>query len=240
MSDDLQKSYGQQADPKESGLQAHTKIFLLHKQDKGGKNKPKTFKKALSILLAVLMLLSSLSVSTWAVVFDNSLVKGLASLYDGDEARAREALEALYEAGIIDKNGNLVALNVREDGKKVELDDVAQRIANGESVGALTINGHDATPEQLLQIKQVKSLLEIIKLMDNDVKITDEHVASLQALLEGILDGSIDLNDAIEQGEMQVKASRKAPRRASGNYSDTGSTGWPLLKRKFWGSPGMR
>ena len=181
----------------------------------------KVFKRSLSILLALLMLVSSLSVSAWAVVFDDSLVQSLAAVYDGDEARAREALEALYEAGIIDKDGNLVKLDVREDGKKVELDEVAQRIANGEAVGALTVNGHDATPEQLLQIRQVKSLLEIIKLMDKDVKITDEHVANLQALLEGILDGSIDLNEAIENGEMQVKAgSRKAPTRGSVDYSD--------------------
>ncbi len=161
------------------------------------------------------MLVSSLSVSTWAVVFDDSLIHSLSAVYDGDEARAQEELKALYEAGIIDKNGDLVALDVREDGKKVDLDEVAQRIANGETVGALTINGHPVTPEQVLQIREVKSLLEIFKLMDEDVKITDAHVENLQALLEGILDGSIDLNDAIEQGEVQVKAGTKKARRAA-------------------------
>ena len=50
----------------------------------------------------------------FAAGVDDELVASLAAIYDGDEARAREELEALYEAGIIDENGNMVSLDVRE------------------------------------------------------------------------------------------------------------------------------
>ena len=89
----------------------------------------KALKKPLSILLALLMLLSPLSVSAVAAGVKDTLVSQLASLYDGDVDRARSDLAVLYDAGIIDEDGNMVALDVREDGAPAELDDVAQRIA---------------------------------------------------------------------------------------------------------------
>ena len=140
----------------------------------------------------------------------DSLVTSLAQLYDGDETRAREELEALYDAGLIDSDGNMVPLDIREDGKSVNLEDIAQRIADGEKVGELTVNGNAVTPEKLTQLQQVNAMLEVLRLIDKDVEITDEHVANLQSLLEGIADGSIDLSDVIFRGEMQMSATRSA------------------------------
>ena len=163
-------------------------------------------KRLTSLFLALVMVFTLIPPVALAAGVNESLVSTLAALYDGDEARAREELEALYEAGIIDEDGNLVALDVREDGVSVELDALAQRIMSGETVGALTVNGNDATPKQILQIQQVKSLLEVIRLLDEDVEITDEHVANLQALLEGIADGDIDMDEAVRRGKLSLSA----------------------------------
>ena len=69
---------------------------------------------------------------------DNVVITSLADLYDGDEAKAREQLQTLYESGLVDENGQMVSLDVCENGKSVDLRTVAMRIAMGESVGTLT------------------------------------------------------------------------------------------------------
>ena len=182
----------------------------------------KALKKTLSILLALLMLLSPLSVSAVAAGVKDTLVSQLASLYDGDVDRARSDLAVLYDAGIIDEDGNMVALGVREDGAPAELDNVAQRIANGETVGELTVNGNAVSPEQIVQIQQVSSILEMLRLIDNDIEITDDHVANFKALVAGLADGSIDLDEAIDTGKLTLN---KAPRKAPGNGDDGYETG---------------
>ena len=157
---------------------------------------------------------------------DEKLVKSLAKLYDGDDDRARQELAALYQAGIIDENGNMVELDIREDGETVSLDDICTKINAGEEIGDLTINGHAATQEQLCKIQVVKNALEVAKMLAEDVEITDEHVENLESLIQGISDGSIDVEDAIKNGSISVsstksKASLKsAPLRGTGASSD--------------------
>ena len=170
----------------------------------------KRMKRLTSLFLALVMVFTMIPTSVLAVGVNDSLVSSLAEVYDGNEARAREELEALHEAGIIDSDGNMVSLDIREDGQSVELAAVAQRIADGEKVGNLTVNGHAVTEEKLTQLQQVNSLLEVLRLIDKDVEITDEHVANLQALMEGIADGSIDLSDVISRGEVQLNRTRNA------------------------------
>ncbi|MBQ6421886.1 MAG: hypothetical protein IJK02_12510, partial [Clostridia bacterium] len=182
----------------------------------------KAIRKPLSILLALLMLLSPLSVSAVAAGVKDTLVSQLASLYDGDVDRARSDLAVLYDAGIIDEDGNMVALDVREDGAPAELDDAAQRIANGETVGELTVNGNAASPEQIVQIQQVSSILEMLRLIDNDIEITDDHVANFKALVAGLADGSIDLDEAIGTGSVSVKNARRSPLRSDPAGYETG------------------
>ncbi len=164
-------------------------------------------KRLTSLFLALVMVFTLIPPVALAAGVNDSLVSSLAALYDGDEVRAREELEALYEAGIIDENGNLVELDVREDGESVELAALAQRISAGETVGAITVNGHAATPEQIVQISRVGDLLELLRALEEDVEITDEHVANLEALLAGIADGSIDLSSAIERGSLILATS---------------------------------
>ena len=180
-------------------------------------------KRMASLFLALVMIVTMLPTPALADEVSDSLVTSLAAAYDGDEARAREELEALHGAGIIDADGQMVPLDVREDGERVELDAVAQRIAGGESVGALTVNGNAAAPEQLLQIQQVKGLLDVVRLMDEDVEITDEHIANLQSLLEGIADGSIDLVSTVESGTLALNAAQYASLMSADDPSDTRS-----------------
>lgn len=158
---------------------------------------------------------------------DEKLVKSLAKLYDGDDERARQELAALYQAGIIDENGNMVELDICEDGEAVSLEDICARINAGEEIGDLTVNGHAATQEQLCKIQAVGNALEVAKMLAEDVEITDEHVENLESLIQGISDGSIDINSAIENGSVSVGSTRKmasakgAPMRAAGASADS-------------------
>lgn len=110
-------------------------------------------KQLMALFLSLVMVIGMLPTPALAAMaaagVSPTLVSSLAKAYGGDETRAREELEALYDAGIIDGDGNLVSLDVRENGEGVELGALAQRIAGGEEVGAITVNGHDATTEQI-------------------------------------------------------------------------------------------
>ena len=181
----------------------------------------KRLKQTLALFLVLLMVATSVPLSVSAKVSE-SLVEKLTSVYGGDESRARSDLALLYDAGIIDEDGNMAALDIREDGAPAELDALAERIANGESVGALSVNGSAADTEQITQIQQIDTMLEAIRLMDQDIEITDEHVANFKSLVAGLADGSIDIDEAIETGTLSLN---KAPRRAPGNNDDGYETG---------------
>ena len=171
------------------------------------KKKQNLGKKLMSSLLAMTMALEMTPCLTMAVnaAVDEKLVSALAEAYDGDEARAREELEALYQSGIIDEEGNMVPLAIQENGADVTLEDVTARISAGEEVGALTVNGHDSTEEQLMKIQQTKNTLELVKLLSQDVEVTDEHVANLESLIQGIADGSVDIDAALESGVLSME-----------------------------------
>ncbi|MBR2087028.1 MAG: hypothetical protein IJ906_07830, partial [Oscillospiraceae bacterium] len=177
------------------------------------RRKPEIGKKLMSSVIAMTMAMEfapGMALAVNAAVNEN-LVTSLAELYDGDTERARQELEALYEAGIIDETGSMVELDIREDGVPVTLEDVTAKIASGAEVGDLTVNGHASTAEQLMQISSVKNALEIAKMLAEDVEITDEHVANLESLIQGIADGSVDLDAAIESGSLSVKNMNNAP-----------------------------
>ncbi|MBQ1897664.1 MAG: hypothetical protein II163_00685, partial [Ruminococcus sp.] len=166
----------------------------------------KIIKKSVSILLAVVMVASLFTIIPFSASAggNDDLVDQLATLYDGDESRARTDLSLLYDAGVIDEDGNMVSLDIRENGESVELNDLVERIAGDKTVGALTVNGNKATTEQITKIQKVKAALEIVKALDKDTEITDEHVENLQKLLEGVVDGSIDIEKAIDSGTLRL------------------------------------
>lgn len=165
-------------------------------------------KRMTSLFLALVMAFTMLPLSALAELAaekpSDAAVSALAKLYDGDENRARSDLEALYASGLIDADGNMVALDIREDGESVELAALTERIANGDSVGAITVNGGDATPEQIVQISQVNAAIEIAQLLDEEIDVTDEHVENLESLLTGIENGDVDLESALETGSMRL------------------------------------
>ena len=76
-----------------------------------------------------------------------------------DESNAKKYLQALYEALIIDANGNFIEAYVKEADSYVSLEDVAQRIRNGDTVGKLAINGNAATPEQVAALRKMKKVM---------------------------------------------------------------------------------
>ena len=117
--------------------------------------KKNVLSRAFSLFLALLMVLGTVPVtviSAYAEAAPEMLVTSLTELYSGDETRAREDLEALSAAGLLGADGKLVALDIRENGESRELSALAERIAKGETVGEITVNGNAATPEQIVQI----------------------------------------------------------------------------------------
>ena len=162
--------------------------------------------KTLSLLLTLVMLLGMLPAAALAAEEgpSDAAISALTELYSGDENRARSDLEAMYASGLIDESGSMVALDIREGGESVELAALTQRIAAGEDVGAITVNGNAATTEQIMQISQVSAALEIAQLLDEEIDVTDEHVANLESLLTGLADGSADLDSALRSGELSL------------------------------------
>ena len=165
----------------------------------------KTMKQIVSLLLVSVMVFAMLPLSALAALSpSDAAVAVLTQMYDGDEKRARSDLEALYASGLVDADGKMVELDVKEDGKSVDLSDLANRINNGEKTGDITVNGSASSAEQITQLSQMETALEIASLLDEEINATDEHADNLQALLEGIADGSIDLSSAIRDGSLSL------------------------------------
>ena len=185
--------------------------------------------KALSMLLALIMVLGMVpatAISAFADGVPETLVTSLTELYSGDETRAREDLEALSAAGLLGDDGKLVDLDIREDGGRVELAALSERIMSGESVGEITVNGHDATTEQIVQISQVKAAIEIAELLDEEIDVTDEHVENLESLLTGIQDGSVDLEGALQTGALSLNSTNNVLLGAGSEITQYATTRW--------------
>ncbi len=184
--------------------------------------KQNVWKRAMSLFMALTMVLGLFPATVFAASVPETLVTSLAKLYEDDEERARADLEAMHASGLIDNEGNLASLDIREDGESAELSALAERIANGETVGVLTVNGEETAPEQIVKLSQVKAAIEIAQLLDEEIDVTDEHVNNLESLLTGITDGSVDLDNALQTGTLSLKSVNNAPLLgATGNLSET-------------------
>lgn len=164
----------------------------------------RVWKRITAMFLALVMVIPTMPAQTYAAMDDDDILAS-DTAYDEDIDPAKEDMEVLEAAGIADETGSMVDLDIREDGNSVELSELTNRIASGKTVGAITVNGNDATPEQILKIGQVQSELELAKLLDQDIEITDEHVENLESLITGIADGSIDMDEAIENGVVSLQ-----------------------------------
>ena len=60
------------------------------------------WKRMTSLFLVLVMVFTMIPTAALAAGVNEDLVSSLAEVYDGDEERARQDLDALYEAGIID------------------------------------------------------------------------------------------------------------------------------------------
>ena len=168
--------------------------------------KQNVWKRAMSLFMALTMVLGLFPATVFAASVPETLVTSLTELYSGDETHAREDLEALSAAGLLGDDGKLVDLDIREGGESVELSALAERIADGETVGDITVNGNAATSEQIVQISQVKAAIEIAELLDEEIDVTDEHVENLESLLTGIQNGNVDLENALKTGALRLNS----------------------------------
>ena len=194
--------------------------------------KKNVLSRAFSLFLALLMVLGTVPVtviSAYAEAAPEMLVTSLTELYSGDETRAREDLEALSAAGLLGADGKLVALDIRENGESRELSALAERIAKGETVGEITVNGNAATPEQIVQIQSVQAAIEIAELLDEDIDVTDEHAKNLEELLTGIQNGNVDLETALKTGALTLKSSGNALLGAGNEITQYATTRWSEL-----------
>ena len=109
----------------------------------------KVFKQSVSFLLSFIMIVSVFTIIPVTVGAESSdrydkVVAALTQLVDGDEERAKEIMESLHTSGLVDEDGNMVDLDVREDGRSVSLSELTSRINSGDKVGDITVNGNAA------------------------------------------------------------------------------------------------
>ncbi|MBR6426724.1 MAG: hypothetical protein IKS28_02740, partial [Clostridia bacterium] len=177
----------------------------------------KTMKQIVSLLLVSVMVFAMRPLSALAALSpSDAAVDVLTQMYGGDENRARSDFEAMYASGLIDSDGKMVELDVCEDGESVDLSALATRISNGEAVGEITVNGNASSAEQIVQLSQVQTALEIARLLDEEIDVTDEHAANLEDLLKGIADGSVDVNSAVKSGALNLTKG-STPTRGAGD-----------------------
>jgi len=158
-------------------------------------------RRASTMLLTVMMigsmlLASLMPLTTKGANQPQAAISSLSSLYDGDEDRASDQLQTLYEAGLVGKDGKMVALDVRQNGKQVDLQSLAMHIAQGGDYGLLTVNGKSVSAEQVIKLEMMREELELASLLNENVEITDAHVSSLRSLLNSLEEGNIDLSEA--------------------------------------------
>ncbi len=141
-------------------------------------------RRIISFLLAVAMLLSLFPVSVFAMSDERKeeLISGLEELY-GDRSYAEEMFNALYTAGLIDENGDVVSIDMREDGTPVSLDELEERLMSGGTLGSITVNGKPVESEKVQQLISVKKALEFLRTVDTDVELTQEHLDNAQSLI---------------------------------------------------------
>jgi len=188
--------------------------------------------KALSMLLAlvmVMLMIPAAAIPVLATGIPKMLVTSLTELYGGDETRAREDLEAMHAAGLLDDDGKLVDLAICEDGKPVELTALADRIANGDEVGELTVNGERATAAQILKISQVNAAIEIAELLEEEINVTDGHAKNLEELIRGIQNGTIDLEGAVKSGALRLTSTNNATLGSWSDITQFATTRWSEL-----------
>ncbi|MBR5987139.1 MAG: hypothetical protein IK037_01090, partial [Clostridia bacterium] len=179
-------------------------------------------KKTLILVLAMVVVIGlmvgmTMLVKEKTVAASRMTITSLNDLYD-DDTRAKEDIAAMQDAGILDANGKMVDLDLRENGESVSLAALTTRIANGETVGNITVNGKETTPEQVMKISQVSAALEIAELLDTEIDVTDAHVKNLEALLTGIQNGTIDVQSTLKTGELRLSPN------SSGNVALRGTT----------------
>ena len=155
------------------------------------------------VFIVALMLASAIMTKDKITATPGMTITSLSDLYD-DTTRAKEDIEAMQDAGLIDEHGKMVDLDLRVNGERVELAALTTRIANGEDVGEITVNGNVATAEQVMKISQVSAAIEIAELLDEEITVTDEHVTNLEALLAGIQNGTIDLETTLNTGVLHL------------------------------------
>jgi len=178
-------------------------------KNKKQKKKLRNHKRLLSFALSLTMaaeFIPGMAMAVNAGQVNKEVVESLAKAYNGDVERAEQELQMLHEAGVIDENGRMIEPDFKEDGKSVSLDELSARIARGEELGTLTANGYAITQDMVLQFSQAKGIFELINMMreGEKVKITDEHVANFNSLVEGLADGSIDLDSAVTSGSLKL------------------------------------
>ena len=141
-----------------------------------------------------------------------------------DKERADDIIETLQETGIVDKNGKMVDLDVRENGKRTSLSTLANRISKGDATGDLTVNGKSASRSQVVQLESMRQQLETANLLKGDVEITDAHVKNLESLLNDLA------NDNIEYIEPQRNVQNSTETEQTGRASSQSQ--FPATKRE--------
>ena len=149
-------------------------------------------KRLISFLLAFVMVVSMLPAAVFAADVTASEMYEWLEEYYGDAAQAKSAIAKLQKAGFLDRNGNIVPMEICYEGKSVSFAALNRLIEDGKADGEITFNGNVVTPSQVAELKDLYDMLEFALSLGQDVTITDETVANLQSLAEAIAAGELD------------------------------------------------
>lgn len=142
---------------------------------KGSIKSSRFWKRLLSVVMTIVMLVTILPTAAFAALWDNTpsqneaILKQLKAFW-GDEKTAQEAMELLRQYGLIDEDGNVLTdwsgtITIQEESRSLTIGE-ARALSGGE----VTVNGH---PCSVTELKEALDRLEALGLLVDNVPVAD-------------------------------------------------------------------
>lgn len=208
-----------------------------------------SYARIFAFVLAIVTAVTSLPLDSYAAAksgvakgsYDARLLDEMTALYEGDEAKAKQALDTLYANGLIDEKGNVdfgETFSVEEEGNAVQTcsrDELRALSSKREADAKVTVDGVDMTWGKVAQMFTMLDAVELIReCEESDVPLTEEHIKALKSLSSQLSTNGLSFTvgeDGVQQlslAELNPHAMSATPVRvyftrsgSSGNYTYT-------------------
>lgn len=157
--------------------------------ERGGVAKVRNFKRVMSVLLVIVMILSTLPLNALAQGLTNTnakeqLIAALSEQYGPETAEAM--CESMIDMGIIDKDGNRLTYKIEMDGELYTLDQMRD-IVNAPDVDLakeVKVDDKVVTLDFIAKLIDFEAYIKFVEdnFLKNNVPVTDEHLEMLEDL----------------------------------------------------------